>query len=51
MSVNLGPLLSEFDTEERAESYDRWFKEKLRQAMESTSPGWRTTTPWPRSRV
>jgi hypothetical protein len=38
MSVNLDPLLSEFDTEERAESYDRWFKEKVRQAMESTSP-------------
>jgi hypothetical protein len=38
MSVKLDPLVSEFETDERAESYDRWFKEKVRQAVESASP-------------
>jgi hypothetical protein len=37
MSVSLDPLVSEFQSEEQAESYDRWFRAKVREAMESGS--------------
>lgn len=38
MSKLLDPLVSEFDTEPAAEDYDRWFRAKVREALESTKP-------------
>jgi hypothetical protein len=37
-STKLDPLVSEFDTEEQAASYDRWFRAKIRTARDDTSP-------------
>lgn len=36
MTKNLSPLVSEFETQEQAESYDRWYREKVDAAMHST---------------
>lgn len=30
----LDPIISEFDTEEQAESYDRWFREKVQASID-----------------
>ncbi len=38
MSKILDPLVSEFDTEQAAEDYDRWFRAKVQEALESTKP-------------
>jgi hypothetical protein len=40
MSMNavLDPLISEFDTEEQAASYDRWLLAKVQKAQESKKP-------------
>ncbi|MBP8286701.1 MAG: stability determinant [Rhodoferax sp.] len=38
MSAVLSPLVSEFETEEQATSYDQWFRAKVREAMNSTKP-------------
>ncbi len=38
MSKILDPLVSEFDTEQVAEDYDRWFRAKVQEALESTKP-------------
>jgi len=32
--TQLDPLVSEFDTEEQAQQYDQWFREKVQQAMD-----------------
>jgi len=32
------PLISEFATEQDAENYDRWFRAKVREAIESPHP-------------
>ena len=36
MSKILDPLVSEFATEQAAEDYDRWFRAKVQEALEST---------------
>ncbi|HEY5106358.1 MAG TPA: hypothetical protein VII73_06225 [Caulobacteraceae bacterium] len=38
MTVKLDPLVSEFETDEEAKSYDRWFRGKVREAMTSAEP-------------
>ena len=34
----LDPIVSEFETEEEAEAYDKWFREKVQRAIDSTRP-------------
>lgn len=34
----LDPRVSEFETEEQAESYDRWFRAKVEAAMKNDRP-------------
>jgi len=34
----LDPLIYEFDTEEEAASYDRWFRAKVQEALDDPSP-------------
>ena len=38
MSKILDPFVSEFGTEQAAEDYDRWFRAKVQEALESTKP-------------
>ncbi|HBX57748.1 stability determinant [Pseudomonas sp. UBA2684] len=38
MSAQLPPIVSEFETEEQAASYDRWFRAKVLEAMNSNKP-------------
>ncbi|MQU19429.1 stability determinant, partial [Pseudomonas helleri] len=38
MSAQLSPIVSEFETDEQAASYDRWFRAKVLEAMNSTKP-------------
>jgi hypothetical protein len=38
MSAVLDPIYCEFDTEEQAASYDRWFRAKVQAALNSTAP-------------
>jgi hypothetical protein len=38
MSAVLDPNISEFDTEEQETSYDRWFRAKVQQALDSVKP-------------
>lgn len=38
MSTVLDPLVSEFDTDEAANDYDRWFRAKVQEAIDSKSP-------------
>jgi hypothetical protein len=38
MSTQLDPLISEFDTQEQADSYDRWFRAKVQEALDSDKP-------------
>jgi len=37
-TVRLDPLIYEFDTVEEAESYDRWFRAKVQEALDDPSP-------------
>jgi hypothetical protein len=36
--TKLDPLVSEFDTEEQAVSYDRWFRAKVQEALDDPRP-------------
>lgn len=38
MSITLSPIVSEFETEEAANSYDAWFRAKIKKSMESKEP-------------
>ncbi|HZK98559.1 MAG TPA: hypothetical protein VFC47_01545 [Caulobacteraceae bacterium] len=38
MTARLDPLVSEFETDEQAESYDQWFRAKVLEAMMSAKP-------------
>jgi len=38
MSTQLDPLISEFETQEQADSYDRWFREQIRESLEDPRP-------------
>lgn len=39
MSILLSPFYSEFESEEEAESYDRWFRAKVQAALDDPRPG------------
>jgi hypothetical protein len=38
MSIPLSPIVSEFETEEQAASYDRWFRAKVQAAIDDPRP-------------
>ena len=38
MSTVLDPRISEFETDEKAASYDRWYRAKVQEAIESKKP-------------
>ncbi|KEY59686.1 hypothetical protein [Serratia sp. DD3] len=38
MVTKLSPIVSEFETQEQADSYDRWFRARVEAAMNSTKP-------------
>jgi hypothetical protein len=38
MSVQLSPIVSEFETEEQAASYDRWFHAKVQASLDDPRP-------------
>jgi len=37
-ATRLDPLIYEFDTQEEAESYDRWFRAKVQEALDDPRP-------------
>ena len=39
MSALLSPIVSEFETQEQADSYDRWFCEKVQRSLDNPGPG------------
>jgi hypothetical protein len=39
MSALLSPVVSEFETQEQASSYDVWFREKVQRSLDSPGPG------------
>ncbi|MCT5384008.1 antitoxin [Pseudomonas aeruginosa] len=38
MSAQLSPIVSEFETEEQAASYDRWFRAKVQASLSDPRP-------------
>lgn len=38
MSIPLSPIVSEFETEEQAVSYDRWFRAKVQASIDDPRP-------------
>ena len=38
MKTALDPRISEFETQEQADSYDRWFRAKVQEALEDARP-------------
>ena len=38
MSADLSPIVSEFETEEQAASYDRWFRAKVQASLDDPRP-------------
>ncbi|MHC8361349.1 type II toxin-antitoxin system RelB family antitoxin [Pseudomonas sp. LS2P72] len=38
MSVELSPIVSAFETEEQAASYDRWFRAKVQASLDDPRP-------------
>ena len=38
MNAKLSPMVSEFETDEQAASYDRWFREQVEAGLNSTKP-------------
>jgi len=38
MSVQLSPIVSEFETEEQAANYDRWFRAKVQASLDDPRP-------------
>jgi hypothetical protein len=38
MSVPLSPVVSEFETEEQAASYDRWFRANVQASLDDPRP-------------
>ena len=38
MSAELSPIVSEFETEEQADSYDRWFRAKVQASLDDPRP-------------
>lgn len=37
-TVALDPKISQFETQEQADSYDRWFRAKVQEAIDSKNP-------------
>ncbi|WP_283190664.1 antitoxin [Pseudomonas sp. PMCC200344] len=38
MSAELSPIVSKFETEEQAASYDRWFRAKVQASLDDQRP-------------
>ena len=38
MNAVLNPIVSEFETQEQADSYDRWFRAKVQEALDDPRP-------------
>lgn len=38
MSVQLSPIVSEFETQDQADSYDRWFRRKVQESLDDSRP-------------
>ncbi|KAE9650220.1 antitoxin [Pseudomonas sp. PB105] len=38
MSIPLSPIVSEFETEEQAASYERWFRAKVQASIDDPRP-------------
>lgn len=38
MSIPLSPIVSEFETQEQADSYDRWFRAKVQASIDDPRP-------------
>ncbi|MCK0768111.1 MULTISPECIES: type II toxin-antitoxin system RelB family antitoxin [Chromohalobacter] len=38
MSTSLDPIVSEFETQEQADRYDRWFRERIQQSLDDPRP-------------
>lgn len=38
-TTKLSPIVSEFETEEQAASYDRWFRAEAQASLDDPSPG------------
>ena len=38
MSTPLDPIISEFETQEQADSYDRWFRERVHASLDDPRP-------------
>ncbi|MFM9272218.1 stability determinant [Halomonas elongata] len=38
MSTPLDPRISEFETQEQADSYDRWFRERIQRSLDDPRP-------------
>lgn len=39
MSAKLSPIVSEFETQEQADSHDRWFRRKVQESLDDSAPG------------
>jgi|TARA_R100001143_G_scaffold55415_1_gene51452 hypothetical protein len=39
MSTPLDPIVSEFETQEQADSYQRWFRERVEASLADPRPG------------
>jgi hypothetical protein len=39
MTTKLSLIVSEFETQEQADSYDRWFRDKVQTALDDPHPG------------
>ncbi|HBO2000446.1 stability determinant [Pseudomonas aeruginosa] len=37
--AKLSPIVSEFETDEQAASYDRWFRRKVQESLDDPRPG------------
>ncbi|KRV73401.1 stability determinant [Pseudomonas citronellolis] len=37
--AKLSPIVSEFETDEQADSYDRWFRRKVQESLDDPRPG------------
>jgi hypothetical protein len=38
MNAVLDPIVSEFETQEQADNYDRWFRAKVQEALDDPRP-------------
>lgn len=39
MSAQLSPIVSEFETQEQADSHDRWLRRKVQESLDDPRPG------------